>query len=52
MGAVYYGECDYGGCQYGEFEYGGCDYGECEYGGCVMVRIWVRYGLGLGLGYE
>ena len=60
MGAVdyggFYGKFDYGGCEYGEFEYGGCDYGEydygeCEYGGCVMVRVrvWVRYGLGLGI---
>ena len=39
MGAVDYGECDYGGF-YGECEYGGCDYGECDYGGCVSVRVW------------
>ena len=29
MGAVDYGECDYGGI-----------YGECDYGGCVSVRVW------------
>ena len=31
VGAVDYGECDYGGF-----------YGECDYGGCVSVRVWVR----------
>ena len=40
MGAVDYGEV-----------YGECDYGGCEHGGCVMVKVWVRYGLGLGYGF-